>query len=286
VITRAKTKATIVSVVSATGYASVPEAVRELRDRNGFLFAVAAINLSLFVGMAAIAPFDGRSVLGLNPWFKPMKFALSIAIYTATVGWVVGYLRLNERIERRITWGIGTAMLVEIAIISFQGARAVESHFNDSTLFDMALAGVMLAAILLNTALVAYLLVRFWRTEPSLAPAYCWGIRLGFAVFVFASLEGLAMIGNFGHAVGVPDGGPGLPFVNWSTRAGDLRVAHFVGLHGLQVIPLVGFVVASLAERQRISRSVALVWAFAVGYGGVALVLFLAALAGQPLIRL
>jgi hypothetical protein len=90
------------------------------------------------------------------------------------------------------------------------------------------------------------------------------------------------------HTVGAVDGGPGLPVVGWSTVGGDLRIPHFVGLHGLQILPLFGWLItqkrhvfARLRERHR----VALVWMGGMGYLGVVLLLAWQALRGQSLVH-
>jgi hypothetical protein len=103
---------------------------------------------------------------------------------------------------------------------------------------------------------------------------------------VLASLEGFAMVIHSAHSVGVPDGGPGLPLLNWSARGGDLRVAHFFGMHALQVLPLAGYLLSTRRAGSLTSNVERWVQAGGAVYALLALLLFLWAMSGRPLVSL
>lgn len=257
--------------------------IRELYHRNRILFVVALANLTLAILFTALMHVDGRMLLGRNVWTKPWKFATSIAIFTATIAWLLPSLSLTERIEQLTTYTIGAAMTIEIILISTQAARGVRSHFNESTTLDTAIFAVMGLTITLSTVAVAYVLWRVVRNPPDLAPAYLWGIRLGMLVFVVASFEGFLMIAQSSHSIGAPSDGPGLPLLNWSVTGGDLRIAHFIGLHALQILPLTGYVAA---RWERLSTHGSLLAVGIVGslYATLTGATFVLAMQGQPLV--
>src|SRR5262245_47481508 len=260
--------------------------MRELRARNPLMFVVGVAHIILLLIMAMIAPFDHRQVMGINPWIKPMKFAISIAIYALTMGWLLYELPLREKVRRGVNWTIASTLVIEMALITMQAARGVTSHFNNATAFDLAVFGVKGTVLNHNILVAAYVALKFWRTEAKIPAPYLWGIRIGLTIFTLASLEGFVMVSHSAHSVGVPDGGAGLPLVNWSVKGGDLRVAHFFGMHALQVLPLVGYLLS--IRRGESPKSNATRWVQASGavYAILALLLFLWAMAGRPVIPL
>jgi hypothetical protein len=91
------------------------------------------------------------------------------------------------------------------------------------------------------------------------------------------------MVNRRAHAVGVPDGGPGLPFVNWSREGGDLRPAHALGLHALQILPLAAWALGLLGRLTPAQQTTA-VFGLAAVYLLVTAVVLLQALQGRPLV--
>lgn len=232
----------------------------ELYKRNRVLTVAGFVMLVLFVLAALIAPFDTRAIMGINPWIKPMKFLVSIAIYLWTLAWFSAYVSRFRKTLNVITFGAAITMTVEIICIVLQAARGTTSHFNISTPFNERVFSTMGMMIVINSLMVALMFVLFIMPSVKLPTAYLWGIRLGLLFLLIASAEGGIIVSNNAHTVGMADGGAGLPFVNWSREAGDLRIAHFMAMHGLQVFPLVGYL---LSEKKTLSQSVKIVGLFA-----------------------
>lgn len=211
--------------------------LREAWRRSPWLAGLALAHAVLLLALAAAAIADATPVLGISRWIKPAKFAASIAIYLGTLAWYAPVL--GESKGRRRAYGlIAIAMVVEQLVITIQAARATTSHYNVSTLLDGALFQTMGIWIVINTVAAAWCGWLAWQAYRASADDYALAIALGFALLLLGSGVGGVMIGHNAHTIGSADGGAGLPFVNWSTVAGDLRVAHFIGIHALQGLPL------------------------------------------------
>jgi hypothetical protein len=252
----------------------------ELRHRDPFLFWIGAANLLALLVCVLLSIGDHREVLGVNVWIKPMKFLVSIATFVWTVAWFMPEAS-SPNLRRTVSRVIGLSMTIENICIIAQAVRGTTSHFNNDTPFDAIIFAVMGITIFINTIAMAVFLGILRRDTPPHRAGYLWGIRMGVVIFLLASAEGGLLVANNAHTVGAPDGGPGLPFVNWSTQFGDLRVAHFVGLHALQALPLFGFFLDRFrAPARNLVLAVSILWVAVMGG------LLVIALQGRPLLSL
>ncbi|HJS56250.1 MAG TPA: hypothetical protein VJ765_16980 [Chitinophagaceae bacterium] len=246
----------------------------ELKRRNALLFWFGLFNLAVAGVCILLMPFEETRILGVNRWLKPFKFYASVGIMVLTMGWLLYYLNDTKKIKT-YSWMIFFTMFFENGIIIAQAFRNTTSHYNNTSSLNGVMFSIMGILIVVFTITVIFICISFFRQRQfPIAPAYVWGIRLGLLFFIIFSLEAGVMISYMKHTVGGPDGGTGLPLVNWSDEHGDLRVAHFFGLHSLQVLPAFGNYI-SKTKRQTIL--------FSVGYFVVATALFLQAMKGIPL---
>jgi len=212
----------------------------ELRRRNALLFWFGLFNLAVAVVCLILMPFEETQILGVNRWLKPFKFYSSVGIMVLTMDWLLYYLNNTKKI-RTYSWLIVITMFFENGLIIAQAIRKTTSHFNATSALNGIVFSLMGMLIAIFAITVIFICISFFRQKQfKIPPSLVWGIRLGLLLFVFFASEGGVMVQRLAHTVGGPDGGPGLPLVNWSTSYGDLRVAHFFGLHSLQILPLYG----------------------------------------------
>jgi hypothetical protein len=269
--------------------------ITTLWQTDAKLTALGCAMLGLLAATAVALLLDPREVAGAPLWMKPAKFAASIAIYTLTLAWIFTYLSEWRRTRRVVSWVTVVTLVLEIVIIDVQAWRGTTSHFNVGTLVDGVLFSIMGVAIAIQTLTATAVAVALWKQRFA-DRALGWALRLGMTVTLVGAMTGglmtqptddqlaSARAGHRmtvagAHTVGAADGGPGLPGTGWSREHGDLRVAHFIGLHAIQMLAIVALLLARIGWHD--DRRVRMVWAISASYVSLFVLLLWQALRGQ-----
>lgn len=248
------------------------EFIFQLKSRNETLFYFGLICLAFAMAFLVLTKVTSTQVYNVNAWYKPFKFAFSTFTFAWAMAWYCYYLPSFN--IQAFNWSVIVLLGFEIVYIAIMAGRGDISHYNVSTPFYSAMFSLMALAATLVTIYTAYVGLLFFINDfPNLPNYYLWGIRLGILIFVIFAFQGFLMGANMGHSVGLENDNSNLFIVGWSKTAGDLRVAHFIGMHALQVLPFLAFY---LLKNTKITIIAAIL------YGLLALSTLIQALNGKP----
>ncbi|MBC7986508.1 MAG: hypothetical protein H7X93_07540 [Sphingomonadaceae bacterium] len=255
----------------------------ELFARQPALAGFALLSLVGCALTATLMALDARLIGDVSVWLKPTKFFLSIAVFAGTMAWFFGAVRPERRASRlmraTVVMLIATASF-ELAWISWQGAHGQASHFNFDTPLTQIMYSLMgVAAVLLvgTTLPMAWEIAR--RPIAGIDPGYRLAVVLGLVLtFALGGSLGGYISANGGATVGAH--ASDIPLFSWNRIGGDLRIAHFLGIHAQQAMPAL----AGLLIMARVRMRAAILVVAATGYAALTLLLWRQAAAGIPLI--
>lgn len=247
----------------------------ELRARQRLLADSGLVMLVLLLACLMAMAVDGRGLNGVSVWVKPSKFAASFVAWFWTLAWAWGVLAeaaRTGRIARLVLWGTLAAGWFEQFWVTFRAAQGQPSHFASDALGAVMYGLMGLAAVVL-VALAAVLGLLVLR-RPDPAQPRPWRVAVGLGLLVgglMGGFTGASISANqTPHVGGTPGDGANWPPFFWSRDGGDLRVAHFLAIHAMQVLPLLALAGAGLT----------MVWLGAAGWTALSLLAWILARAG------
>ncbi len=235
------------------------------------LYWVGLAMLLVSIPTLALTFIDPRQFQGVSVWLKPFKFQLSTGIYLLTLALLMAWLpvtALRTKTARYVVWAAVVSGLFEVGYITWQGNSGLASHFNTATPFFATMYTLMgIGAVVLASASLALGILIARTPAYGLPPAITLAIVLGLGLtfFIGTGFGGYLSAQRAGHWVGgvLSDSG-GLPLFKWSRSGGDLRVAHFFGIHAMHFIP--AFALALGLTQVPQATAIRAVWIFAIAY--------------------
>jgi len=213
----------------------------ELYKRNRLMFLMGWYHFIMFFFCIGLMSFNHGIIGSENSWAKPTRYFLSSGISIWTLGWIFYYIQ-SKTVIKICSWMVSLSLFFETAIIFLQSKRGVPSHYNTTSPFNTMLFSAMTVLMIVFLLTLTYFTyVFFTQKKMPISQHYTWGLKMGLLNFLIFSVAGLIMIVRMGHAVGGPDGGNGILLFNWAFKYGDLRIALFMGVHSLQIIPLLSY---------------------------------------------
>jgi hypothetical protein len=276
------------AVVQTLSPSSVRGFFRELDATDPVLSRLGWALLLVVPVLAMLAMSVPAGSGAVNPWIKPIKFSMSFSTYASTVSLLLLALRIPKWQLTLARRAIATSVAFEILSLATQAWRSAY-HISGQSLVDTSLAQMTNSMVMVNTAIVCWMLALFCanrvRTDRIDWPMIS-AIRYSIMIFLAGNAIGGFMLARGSHTVGIADGGPGLPFVNWSVIGGDLRIAHFIAIHAIQIVPLFAYILSQMSpilpvKHRRIAAG-ALALAVSVAVGAT----FVQAALGHPLLSL
>ena len=223
-------------------------------QRAAYLVSVALILIGLAHGLAWL--IVGGPVDGPLSWRKPVTFGISFGVTTATLAWVSQFLSLSERSLRRTLVALMVANTVEVVVISVQRARGIPSHFNLSNILDGTLWVTIGVAIIVTMVVIGVYTVRAF-TASTAPPSMTLALRVGLLILAVSMALGVWMVVRGSPPEALPD----------PVRVGEsgsIKLAHAVGMHGIQTLAVLAWLASFTALDE--TRRVRLVALGAVGY--------------------
>jgi len=221
---------------------------RDSSTAQRFLFVSgSALLVSMLVHGVALAA-TGFQLHGPVSFRKAMTFAETGWLLCWAVGWLLPLISMRRWERNVVVAGSWAFAVIETFIMSLQVWRGRPSHYNTDTIGDALLFGTGgVIAFLLMLAMLVLLRASF--RERGLAPSLLLSIRAGTMIMLIGVFTGWLMIYNWG---GVWQGvfregnllsGDIVPVAEGAV-GGDIVLLHALGVHGLNLVPLVAWLLS------------------------------------------